>query len=68
MTPSEIQALCTHAPIYQRGCVACSVRYMKMLRSPDLKTSRRLQDEYLSTLPVTTATQVKGILLKEREC
>lgn len=66
MMPDEIQALCTHAPIYQRGCIACAVRYMKMLRSPDPKTSRRLQDEYLSTLSASMVTQVKEILLKER--
>lgn len=68
MTPTEMQFLCTHAPAYQRGCVTCSVRYMKMLRSPDAKTSRRLQDQYLETLTPTMARQVKEILAKERAC
>lgn len=68
MTPLEIQMLCTHAPAYQKGCVACSVRYMRMLRSPDAKTSRRLQDGYLQTLPASMARQVKEILVKEHEC
>ena len=67
MTPLEMQMLCTHAPAYQKGCVACSVRYLRMLRSPDAKTSRRLQDQYLETLTPAMVRQVKEILAKERD-
>lgn len=61
MTPSQFQILCTHAPNYQRGCLACSIRYMKMLRP-----SREKQDAYLATLPADRAQQVKEILKEER--
>ncbi|OWT62006.1 hypothetical protein CEY11_09365 [Candidimonas nitroreducens] len=66
MTPGHIQLLCTHAPAYQKGCVACGVRYMKMLRSPDARASRRLQDQFLSTLPAPLSEQIKEILRAEK--
>jgi len=65
MTPGHVQLLCTHAPAYQRGCVACGVRYMKMLRSPDARASRRLQDQFLSTLPAALGERIKEILTEE---
>lgn len=65
MTPAQMQALCTHAPAYQKGCIPCSVRYIKMLRSPDM--CRRLQEAHLEGLPAAAAEQVKEILRKERE-
>lgn len=68
MTPQEIQAHCTHAPVYQKGCIGCCVRYVKMLRSPDAKLSRRKQNEYLAELPRAIADQVIEIIKKEREC
>jgi hypothetical protein len=68
MTPQEAQALCTHAPAYQKGCIACCVRYVKMLRSPDAKLSRKKQNEYLAELPKAIAEQVIEILRREREC
>ena len=55
-----MNALCTHAPYYQKGCLACSVRYVKFLRP-----SREKQDAYLSGLPAATAEQVKAVLKKE---
>lgn len=66
MTPAEMNAMCTHAPAYQKGCIQCSVRYMKMLRSPDHRLSRQKQNEYLDSLPVPVASTVKDILMKER--
>lgn len=63
MTPTEMQALCTHAPYYQKGCIPCSVRYVKFLRP-----SREKQEAYLTGLPVATAETVKDMLKKEREC
>lgn len=68
MTPAEMNAMCTHAPAYQKGCIPCSVRYMKMLRSPDQRLSRQKQNEYLASLPAPIANAVKDILIKEREC
>lgn len=63
MTPAEIQALCGHAPYYQKGCLACSVRYVKFLRP-----SREKQNAYLAGLPERDRDQVIEILKKEREC
>lgn len=60
MTPTQMQLHCTHAPYYQKGCLACSVRYVKFLRP-----SREKQDAYLSGLPAATAEQVKAILEEE---
>lgn len=67
MTPAQMQAFCTHAPAYQKGCIPCSVRYIKMLRSPDRRMSRQLQEAHLEGLPAAAAEQVKEILRKERE-
>ena len=67
MTPAEARFNCTHAPAYQKGCVWCSVLYMKMLRSADAKLSRKKQDAYLASLPAPIAAMTKEILLKERE-
>jgi len=68
MTPAEMNAMCTHAPAYQKGCIPCSVRYVKMLRSPDHRLTRQKQNAYLASLPGPIATTVKDILIKEREC
>jgi hypothetical protein len=38
-----------------------------MLRSPDAKNIRRLQDQYLETLTTSMVRQVKEILAKERD-
>lgn len=46
MTPAQIRAMCTHAPSFMRGCIACNERHVKLFR-PD----RRKQDEFLATLP-----------------
>ena len=62
MTPAEINALCTHAPYYQKGCIACSVRYVKFLRP-----SRDMQNRYLAGLPERDREQVLDILKQERE-
>lgn len=62
MTPAEIRTLCTHAPNYQKGCLYCSVRYVKLLRP-----SREKQEAYLSGLLPAVAEQVKAILKQERE-
>lgn len=61
MTPAEMNAMCTHAPAYQKGCVSCSVRYVKFLRP-----SRSKQEAYLASLPGPIAQAVKEILMKER--
>ena len=66
MTSAEMNAMCTHAPAYQKGCIPCSVRYVKMLRSPDHKLSRRLQEQYLCGLPEIEAQTVVAILKQER--
>ncbi len=65
MTPAEIQFRCTHAPYYQKGCLGCEVRYMKMLRSPDKRLSRQKQDHFLAGLPEHRAKQVIEILKAE---
>jgi len=65
MTPAQMQAHCGHAPAYQKGCIPCSVRYMKMLRSPDKRLTRRLQDAHLAGLSGPIAEQVKEILRGE---
>lgn len=57
---------CDHAPIYRKGCISCSVRYVKMLRSPDGALSKELQLKYLSGLPEIEAKTVIEILKKER--
>ena len=62
MTPNELQFNCTHSPAYQTGCLACQVRYMKMLRSADRKLSRQKQDAFLSGLPKHRAAQVIDVL------
>jgi hypothetical protein len=67
MTSAEMNAMCTHAPAYQKGCIPCSVRYVKMLRSPDQRLSRQKQNEYLASLPGPIANTVKDILAKERQ-
>jgi hypothetical protein len=56
---------CTHAPAYQKGCIPCSVRYMKMLRSPDARLSRKFQVQHLSGLTPEQTEQVKAILKGE---
>ena len=66
MTPTELQAMCTHAPYYQKGCIACNVRYVKMLRSPDARLSRKLQDAFLNSMPVREKQQTIEILKEER--
>lgn len=65
MTPAEIQAMCSHAPYFQKGCLGCEVRNMKMLRSPDRKLSRAKQNEFLAGLPEHRAKQVIDILKAE---
>lgn len=65
MTPAEMAQLCTHSPYYQKGCIPCSVRYMKMLRSPDKRLSRRLQEAHLASLAAPIAERVKEILREE---
>lgn len=68
MTPEALAAYyqpCGHDPAYQKGCVSCSVRYVKMLRSQDHKLSRRLQEQYLSGLPEIEAQTVVAILKQE---
>lgn len=57
---------CGHDPYYQKGCVSCSVRYMKMLRSPDHKLSRQLQEQHLAGLPEIEAQTVVAILKREK--
>lgn len=69
MTPDTIALYyrpCGHDPAYQKGCVSCSVRYVKMLRSPDHKLSRRLQEQYLAGLPEIEAQTVVAILKQEK--
>jgi len=63
MTPAELQMHCTHAPYYQKGCLACSVRYVKFLRP-----SREKQNAYLAGLTARDREQVVEMLKKEREC
>lgn len=57
---------CEHAPAYRKGCISCSVRYVKMLRSPDGKLSRRMQLRYLNGLPQIERETVLEILRRER--
>jgi len=66
MTPNEMNAHCGHAPAYQKGCIPCSVRYMKMLRSPDKRLSRKLQEAHLAGLAAPIAERVKEILRGEK--
>lgn len=61
MTPAEIDLRCTHAPYYQKGCIACSVRYVKFLRP-----SREKQNAYLAGLPEIERETVLEILKRER--
>ncbi|MAL02061.1 MAG: hypothetical protein CL536_07950 [Alcaligenaceae bacterium] len=61
MTPNQTKLFCTHAPYYQKGCIVCSARYVKMLRP-----SREKQDAYLAGLPVREAEQVKEMPVQER--
>lgn len=61
MTPVEIQALCTHQPYYQKGCIACNARYVKFLRP-----SRQKQDAYLAGLPVHERALTLEVLKGER--
>jgi len=63
MTPAELQLNCTHAPYYQKGCIACNVRYVKFLRP-----SRAKQDAFLAGLPERERDQTIELLRKEREC
>lgn len=65
MTPAEVQAMCSHTPYFQKGCLGCEVRHMKMLRSPDRKLSRAKQNEFLAGLPEHRAKQVIDILKAE---
>ena len=69
MTP-ETLALhyqpCDHAPVYRKGCISCSVRYVKMLRSPDGALSKELQLKYLAGLPEIEAQTVIAILKREK--
>lgn len=61
MTPAEMAQLCTHAPYYQKGCIACNVRYVKFLRP-----SREKQNAYLAGLPEHERVQTMEILKGER--
>lgn len=65
MNAAQMQALCSHQPYYQKGCLGCEVRHMKMLRSPDRKLSRAKQNEFLAGLPEHRAKQVIEILKAE---
>ncbi|TEA78655.1 hypothetical protein ERE07_09675 [Allopusillimonas ginsengisoli] len=61
MTPTEFQLHCTHQPYYQKGCITCNARYVKLLRP-----SREKQDQYLAGLPTHEREQTIDILRKER--
>lgn len=61
MNAAQMQALCTHQPYYQKGCIACNARYVKFLRP-----SRQKQDAYLAGLPVHERVQTLEILKGER--
>lgn len=65
-TLARLYQPCDHAPVYRKGCVSCSVRYVKMLRSPDHKLSRQLQEKYLSGLPEIEAKTVIEVLRMEK--
>ena len=62
MTPAQMQMHCTHAPYYQKGCIACNVRYVKFLRP-----SREKQDKFLSGLPEHARAQTLEVLKGEKD-
>lgn len=61
MTLTQLLALCTHAPYYQKGCLSCSVRCVKFLRP-----SREKQEAYLAGLSEKDAGMVKEALKQEK--
>lgn len=56
---------CDHAPYYQKGCVSCMARHIKMMRSPDPKTTKKLQLSLLGSVPLEFAEAVKALLRSE---
>ena len=56
---------CIHAPNYQKGCVSCMARHIRMMRSPDARTTKKLQLSLLASVPLEFAQQVKEELKRE---
>ena len=65
MTPTQMQMHCTHAPYYQKGCIPCMARHIKAMRSPDHKTTKKLQLSLLASVPLEVADKVKALLKAE---
>ena len=62
MTPAQIRALCTHAPNYKKGCIACNERHVKLFRP-----NRKMQDAFLADLPERERVLTLELLMEGRK-
>lgn len=63
MTPTELQFNCTHTPYFQKGCIGCNVRKLKLYR-PD----RKRQNAFLADLPEHEREQTIEAITREKRC